>query len=57
LDLVGRPVPGPAVDHAEGVEGVPVGVDEWDACVGDDAEVADGGVVAQQFVLARVVDE
>jgi hypothetical protein len=57
LDLVGRPVPGPAVDHAEGAEGVPVGVDEWDACVGDDAEVADGGVVAQQFVLARVVDE
>ena len=35
----------------------PSGVDERDAGVGDHADVADREVVAQQLVLARVVDE
>ena len=53
---MGRPVPGPAVDHAQRAEGLPVGVDQRDARVGDDPDVADRGVVAQHVVLACVVD-
>ena len=52
-----RPVARLAVDHAQGPEGVALRVDQRDAGVGDDAHVADGGVVAQHRVLARVVDD
>ena len=50
-------MPGSMIDHAERPEGVPVGVDEWDARVGDDTDVADGRVVAQDFVLAGIVND
>ena len=46
-DLVAGPVARLAVDHAQRPERVALGVDQRDAGVGDDAHVADGGVVAQ----------
>src|SRR5215210_1421071 len=57
LDLVAGPVARQAVDHAQRAERVALGVDQRDPRVGDDPHVADRKVVAQQVVLACVVDD
>src|SRR4051794_14115280 len=57
LDLVGAPVAWLRVDDAQGAEDVAAGLAEWDPRIGDDAHLLHGQVVAQELVLARVVDD
>jgi hypothetical protein len=54
LELVGAPHAGGEVHDGEGADDVAVGGHEGARGVGGDAELGDGGVILQPFVLARV---